>query len=292
MINFLRKYFKNREVARRFLPLFTNVIDKAAVNGVQKHGREEYLGILEAAKLINLSVFSSIVDIASGDGVTQSAVWPILQKFPDCGGLCVEVDPGSFSNLATIYTKFPHVALARLKVTPMMVSELFSASEVPKAFDLLNLDIDSFDLPVLEAVLRDHWQPSILSMEINEKFPPSIYFSVNYNPEFAWDGGHFYGCSISAAAELLAEFDYEPIDLRGNNLIAVPRNRIPTRWEKRSISQLYDDGYLTLRREAGHFAWNANVDHWQDMPSHSLLGEIRKFFAQYSEDSYELNAGN
>lgn len=289
---FYAKYFRNREQEKIFGPLFAEVIDKAAIKGVEKHARDEYRGILAAAELIDSKVFSSIVDIASGNGVSQSALWPILQSNPTCVGLCVEVDVRNFSTLATIYTIFPQVALARVKVTPRNVANLLSATDIPQSFDILNLDIDSFDLPVLEAVLRGGWRPKILSMEINEKFPPSIHFAVNYGPEFSWDGGHFYGCSASAAAKLLAEFGYEPVDLRGNNLIAVPQNRIPEDWQTKPITQLYNDGYLNLRRQSGLFAWNSNVDHWQSMDLPDLLVEIRNFFSAYPQDSYELSAAS
>lgn len=288
MLNFLRNYLANPEQAKLFASQFVGAVQNSAQVGADKHGRDEYLGIVSAAEMVNLEVISSVVDIASGDGVSQSAIWPILQSNAECTGLGVEVDSRSFSMLSMVWTKFPRIALARLKVTPGNVSTLISAANLQKNFDLLNLDIDSFDLEVMQGILQGDWRPKIVSMEINEKFPPSVHFSVRYSPEFIWNEDHFYGCSIAAATELLARYGYEPIDLRGNNLIAVPKNSLPESWKPKTVAKLYEEGYLQRRKETGHFAWNSNVDYWQEMAPTDLLEEIPKFFSQYSKELYEL----
>ena len=56
-------------------------------------------------------------------------------------------------------------------------------------------------------------------MEINEKIPPPIYFSVLYDDDHFWIGDHFYGCSITAANSLLSSFNYGIYELIYNNIL-------------------------------------------------------------------------
>ena len=85
------------------------------------------------------------------------------------------MDPFKFSKLAFLYSVFPNAKLARGRVTPGSVESLLSA-EVPTDYALLNLDIDSYDLAVIDEMLKSGYKPTIISMEVNEKIPPPIYF--------------------------------------------------------------------------------------------------------------------
>ena len=50
--------------------------------------------------------------------------------------------------------------------------------------DFLNLDIDSYDLEVMKKILEKNFRPKVISMEINEKIPPPIYFAAKFNEFF------------------------------------------------------------------------------------------------------------
>ena len=86
--------------------------------------------------------------------------------------------------------------LARARVTPLNLVNSQPGNEVPKNFELLNLDIDSYDLRVVETILSSGFRPQIISMEVNEKIPSGIFFTVEYDDEHYWKGDHFYGCSF------------------------------------------------------------------------------------------------
>ena len=79
-----------------------------------------------------------------------------------------------------IYKNFPNTHLSKRKVTPLNILDLLSEFDVPQNFDILNLDIDSYELFVISNLLQS-FRPKIISMEINEKIPPPIYFTVNYD---------------------------------------------------------------------------------------------------------------
>ena len=56
----------------------------------------------------------------------------------------------------------------------------------------------------MKKILEKNFRPKVISMEINEKIPPPIYFAAKFNENDKWEkDDHFYGCSITAAADLL-----------------------------------------------------------------------------------------
>src|ERR1700722_16850208 len=170
-----------------------------------KRGDNSYAGEFEYLRLLlkKLNITGGfVVDIAASEGVTQSSTLGFFSN-RDWRGLAVEMDPEKFANLAFIYSQFEDVKLARCRVTPVNVEALLVGNEVPQDFTLLSLDIDSYDLSVMDEMLRAGFRPQIVSMEINEKIPPPVYFTVNFEDSHFWQGDHFYGCSLAAAASVV-----------------------------------------------------------------------------------------
>jgi len=148
-----------------------------------------------------------VIDVAASDGLTQSCTLGFFGR-KDWSGLAVEMDPNKFYKLSFLYSDFPNAKLARTRVTPYNIQSLLEGYETPKNITLLNLDIDSYDLFVIEAMLKSDYKPMIISMEINEKIPPGIFFTVNYDDEHYWQQDHFFGCSIEAAAMTVRPYGY------------------------------------------------------------------------------------
>ena len=152
---------------------------------------DEYKALSELASKTGITDGYS-VDVAASDGLNQSCTYGFF-KDKRWSGLCVEMDAVKFSKLAYLYRSFKNVRLARVRVTPLNVVNLLLGNEVPKNFELLNLDIDSYDLRVVETILSSGFRPQIISMEVNEKIPSGIFFTVEYDDEHYWKGDHFYG---------------------------------------------------------------------------------------------------
>lgn len=81
-----------------------------------------------------------------------------------------------------MYVNLPQVDIARLKVTPLNIPKIPSGFEVPLNFAILNLDMDSYNLYVLESILKSGYQLEITSMEVNEKRPPRIFLQGSIGP--------------------------------------------------------------------------------------------------------------
>ena len=184
--------------ARRVLRLSKNWINA-------RRGDNSYAGEIEHLQslLKKLNITGGfLVDIAASDGVNQSCTLGFLSS-GGWEGLAVEMDPEKFANLAFIFSQFADVKLARNKVTPENVEAVLVSNAVPRDFTLLNLDIDSYDLTVMEEMLNAEFRPAVISMEVNEKIPPPVYFRVNFDDSHFWKGDDFFGCSLAAAASVM-----------------------------------------------------------------------------------------
>lgn len=222
-----------------------------------------------------------VVDIAASDGVDQSCTLGFF-KDPNWSGFAIEMEPLKFSRLAFLHINFPHSKLARGRVTPVNVGPLLQGFEVPTKFDILNLDIDSYDLEVLDAMLKYGFKPKIISMEINEKIPPPIYFNVNFDPSHVWQRDHFYGCSLTAAAQMVRPHGYILESVQYNNAVFVDADLAKGKLEEPSVELAYDIGYRKRLDRAKLFPWNEHFDPLLDCPSDLAINFINTYFKKYA----------
>jgi hypothetical protein len=226
---------------------------------------------LERLKVPN----KSCVDIGAGDGVTMSNTFALF--LDGWQGLAIEYDPTRFAHLARTYLRLD-VNIARCKVVPENVLSLLEGHEIPKQFGLLSLDIDGYDYFVLQQILSK-FRPSLICTEVNEKIPPPLKFTVQYDPGYAWAGDHFYGQSISQLDRLCSEHDYALVELHYNNAFLVPRelNSFPDL----TAEEAYVCGYLERKDRKEKFPWNANLEQLQTMSPDEAMGFLKSFFSQY-----------
>lgn len=200
-----------------------------------------------------------IADIAAGDGITQSGTLRLLRQAGGAWrGLAVEADPDRFLLLAAAYRTLRNVSLDRVHVTPDNIAAILRAHDVSHDFEVLDLDLDSYDLFVVEALLAEY-RPLVVSMEINEKVPPPIDFAVLFRPDHVWSGDHFYGCSIVAACRVLKPRGYILEGVEYNNAFFVRRDRAG---DLRDLdpAEAYDAGYRNRPDRRVLFPWNADLE--------------------------------
>ena len=271
----------NAQISNILLEAFT-LFKKAKKKESSYAGEFEHLEKIMNKLKINKGY---IVDIAAGDGYRQSCTLDFFKKKWE--GLCVEMDPVKFSQLSFLYHQFPQVNLSKNTVTPLNVHSILEANNVPKNFDLLNLDIDSYDLEVMNKILEKNYMPKVISMEINEKIPPPIYFSTKFNKNDNWEkDDHFYGCSIIAAADLLNKNDYIVESLQYNNLICLKKNLL-NEIQNKDIKTIYDEGYKYKTDRAKLFPSNKNVDCLLNMDTNEAINFLNEHFNEY-KNKYTL----
>ena len=276
--NFLETKNLSRELIRELIRL------EKFGNSRQILLENEYKLLL---KISNDSIDSRsyIVDIAASDGITMSPVYPFFKK--GSSGFAVEFDPEKFAKLAFVYRIFPQVTLLKQKITPVNIAEIMKSNSVPLDFEILNLDIDSYDLEVVDAILSSGFKPKIITIEINEKIPPGVFFNVKYTPDHYWNGDHFYGCSITAAKLTMNAHNYRLVWLEYNNAIFVHNNFTKCTWDSLTAETAYKIGYLDRRNVKVLFSYNLNVWHWNNLSPQDAATEIEIYFSDY-QGKYEL----
>ena len=220
-----------------------------------------------------------LVDIGAADGIRQSSTSEFLKENTWRGAL-FELNPESFSRLAFLYSSSDLVSLVKIKVTPENVVKIFEGVEVPHTFEYLNIDVDSYDLSILRALLDAGYKPEIISMEVNEKFPPNIYFEVLYKEDHFWRGDHFFGCSLTAAYETLSSREYHLYSLEYNNAIFIKSNSKND--PSISLKTFYEDGYLQKPDRRTLFPWNENIEILQSLDDQRIEAFLNELFSSYS----------
>lgn len=227
-----------------------------------------------------------LVDIGAADGIRQSSTAEFLKQ-ANWHGALFELNPESFSRLAFLYCSSDSVSLAKVKVTPNNVVKIFEGVGVPYAFEYLNIDVDSYDLSILRTLLDSGYKPEIISMEINEKFPPNIYFEVLYSQDHFWNGDHFFGCSLTAAHETLAKRGYSLHSLEYNNAIFVDSKTTLASISEMNLITIYQNGYLFKSDRKVLFPWNEDFECIHSLDSSSTITFLTNQFSAYS-DRYRL----
>ncbi|HEX8473540.1 MAG TPA: hypothetical protein VF666_05875 [Pyrinomonadaceae bacterium] len=234
------------------------------------------------AELLPADHCRTAVDIGAGDGRTGSNTLALFKR--GWKGVGLERDSRKIYKLAKIYQHLPDVSLCRISVTPYNVLPLLEAYAIERSFSVLNVDIDSYDYWVLDAILT-RYRPSIVITEINEKIPPPIKFRVKYDPNFQLRE-HFYGYSIACLEELCAHRGYALIDLEYNNAFLAPTELAGAR--ALTTEAAYRQGYLERADRREKFQRNENMEILHSVCPEEGMRFIRQFFSQLA-GKYELS---
>ena len=277
-----RKYIPEiiRIFIRKLIPFwlelrYFNIQTKNFDSDVQGHGESKKL--LQICTELNISN-GYYVDIGASDGWTSSSTFPFARS-KNFSGLSVELDDKKFKKMQYIYKNFDNAYLSKTKVTPLNILDLLNEFGVPQNFDILNLDIDSYDLFVIKKLLESY-RPKIISMEINEKIPPPVYFTVIYDENHFWNGDHFFGCSLQAAYEEVSKYDYKLYTVIYNNAIFIPQE-INLEFQDLTVAKFYIDGYVSKSDRKEKFSYNSDIDVLLDMKQEDAIIFLNNLFKDY-----------
>ena len=263
-------------------------LDRISKKNIDFSGHGETQAVKQYLKNDSLD-FNYFVDIGASDGVSSSSTLEFA-KMPNWHGLSIEYDDNKFSKLQYVYRKYKNISLANKKVTPDSIVDILHDYEVPKNFSFLNIDIDSYDLEVSKSLFQLGYRPDIVSIEINEKIPPPIYFNVKYDQEHFWQGDHFFGCSLTAAVEEFSKFDYLLAEFRLNNAIFVNLIKFPELTPK-NASIAYEEGYKSIKNRKELFKYNHDVEILHELNNDEKIVFINNLFKKY-KNMYELKIGD
>lgn len=224
-----------------------------------------------------------VVDIAAADGLWMSNTYSLYAK--GYRGLAVEYNAERFAKLADWYQFFDDVKLMRCKALPHTILEMLETAECPKEFGVLNLDIDSYDYYILERLLTQY-RPQVMCIEINERIPWPIQFTVDYDASHYWKEDHFFGQSLGMLHPLMIQNGYDLVNVHYNNAFYVPkeRNRLPIL----EPGEAFKKGYLEMADRKTHFYTNGPVEHLYDLSPSDAMGWLRNEFDKNYAGKYTL----
>jgi hypothetical protein len=178
------------------------------------------------------------------------------------------------------------IHIVNKKITPENVLSVFKENNIPTNFSFLNLDIDGYDIFVLDKLLSEY-SPYLICTEINEKIPPPIKFTVLYDEKYEWEVNHFFGYSLSCLEEILDKHGYDLVKLQYNNAFLIKKEL--NQFGSKSIEQAYKEGYIDGPSRKEIFYYNENVDCLieNNLSISDKLKFINNFFQKY-KGKYEL----
>ncbi|MBK8147352.1 MAG: hypothetical protein IPK58_03845 [Acidobacteria bacterium] len=223
----------------------------------------------------------TIVDIGAGNGTRMSNTFALFAK--GWNGVGIEYDCRLAAKLANIYKFYPNVSACRCMVTPMNVVSLLEGYSIEPNFGILSLDIDSYDLAVLDALLAK-FRPRLVVTEINEKIPPPIRFSVNFDPDFKVLH-HFYGYSLASLESVLTRHNYLILELEYNNVFLAPAELAGDIGI--GIEQAYREGYLERADRKEKFRLNEGMEVLHSLTPEAGIEFLDHFYSK-SRGKYEI----
>lgn len=113
-----------------------------------------------------------------------------------------------------------NINLFRTEITTNNVIDIFKSHNVPSHFDLLSVDIDSYDFYVLQVIL-EHYRPRVFVCEYNATHLPTKDCVVL--KENVIMNGNYFGASILAFYKLGIKYNYSLVyaNNKGVNLFFV-----------------------------------------------------------------------
>lgn len=222
------------------------------------------------------------LDIGAHDGRNHSNTLHLFTN--GWKGLAIEGDNYLFARMAMAYQVLPQVDIVKRWITPKNIVPLLQAYDVPKEFDFLSLDIDSYDYFVLDCVL-EHYHPTFIMCEINEVIPPPIRFSMR--PEGQLDlNTRFYGQSLAALNDLAEKHGY--VIIRTHYMDAFLIDKKFVLGESPSLQSLFQEGLLDQEIPHYYSAYPFDVRKlWQATPEEGIE-MIRKGYEIYKGE-FELS---
>lgn len=267
------KDFTRRLLPTSFWSALKELQRELAFNGKGPHSFDEpaIMRQIERQK----DIFPFFVDIGAQDGVLGSQTLGLAKR--GWAGVSYEADAGLCAGMRHRYSAFDSVRVRQAFVSPLNVCTLLSNDAVPRDFGFLNLDIDSFDYEVLDAVL-DEFRPKVICVEINEMIPPPIVFRVRYNPNHSWAGDRFQGFSIQAVKFLCKKHHYAIGELHYNNLLLIATSANSVLPTDSDIARAYQTGYVQRPDRQKLFPWNAPFEQLITADPALVLDELKLLF--------------
>ena len=138
------------------------------------------------------------VEFGAWDGIHLSNTFNLVEQ--GWNAVYLEGDKSRYKDLIKTAKKYPKIFpinafVSKESNSRKRLDELLKKTEIPLDFDLLSIDIDSYDLEVWESLKE--YNPKIIIIEINSEYPPGIIKWHNNN--YKNSNGNSFSATLSVA---------------------------------------------------------------------------------------------
>lgn len=148
----------------------------------------------------------TFIELGTGSGLENNTLFLLTQGW---SGVWIEGSArkaaSAKKNLATLVAQ-QQLRIAQHFITAASIDKTIATLHSKSELDLLSIDLDGNDYYILDAIRSI--SPRVIVAEYNAKFPPDIFWVMQYNEAHHWDSSDYFGASLKALADLLAARGY------------------------------------------------------------------------------------
>ena len=132
--------------------------------------------ILELLKKLDIQKNGWCCEFGAWDGKVGSNTFNLIKNF-NFKAIYIESDKNKFEDLKKTETKYPNIfainkTISRNKKSDDCLNKVLESTKIPLDFEILSIDIDSYDLDVWETL--EKYRPKIVVIEVNSSIKPGI----------------------------------------------------------------------------------------------------------------------
>ena len=190
-----------------FIPLYTNLFYHQFARNVYSQNGEDGI-IEEILKRLDIT-HGYVCEFGAWDGIYLSNTFNLVKK--GFNAVFIEGDPEKYKDLLTTASMHQNIkplcAFVDHNDTENSLDNLLQKTDIPLDFDVLSIDIDSYDYHVWKSLLL--YRPKIVIIEINSGINTD-------NNEHIHDGQKYQGTAFRPTYELGIEKGYTFVLHTGN----------------------------------------------------------------------------
>lgn len=142
-------------------------------------------------------------EFGAWDGIHLSNVYRFIKE-DGWSGVMIEANLAKFKQLEYNMQGFPVWCYNNYVNLDTRLNSILAQSPIPEDFDVLSMDIDSYDYWVWASLTYD---PKIVILEYNSNWAGRV--TVPYDPAMKFDQTQYYGASAAAFEDLGEKKGYE-----------------------------------------------------------------------------------
>ncbi len=216
------------------MSLYSNTFYNKYKNNVHSQNGED--GIIEEL-LKRLNITSGwVCEFGAWNGIYLSNTFNLVEK--KFNAVFIEGDSKRYNDLLKTAEQYPNIvpikAFVDFNSTPNSLDNLLKKTDIPNDFDILSIDIDSYDYQVWKSL--QEYKPKIVIIEINSSVKvdnsdwihtPGKYQGTGFKPTYELGLDKGYKFILHTGNMFFIRNDlYEKLDIHYNN----PLENFRTKW--------------------------------------------------------------